>query len=741
MASKKPPSNKNDPGQTRSETTSAAQTIFNLPKQPQSPVTTENIASTINKAVQDAFAQKEKMDMAGLKKVQAGQKHTVKTPAIAVAAAKAEQPKPGTKKVSDDELMSALLKEKSIRAALRAVGLNETSMGSRNRAKKMLYNYSKKTMEEAPEKTPEQPKKKLKIPAAVDMPAQGRQKFKVRMKPTKVPEQKPEPATPTGAAINEIATKLPSSEPQQVPTKPKVKFKGTVPTNVIEPAKETPVSGSAIQVLNEKAKLEKINTFNEDSDGSRLKALEQELATQKAEKAAPVKTETPKISKDQARSEAADALKSLGFDRSEIKKLLAQLDHIVKTEDKILYALKLKGNPAAKIPRAEVPAAVEEAKAESSEQIVEPKKEPELRPSDSDIENAAAATDAAFKAAKNAVRTKTNSSKKQEKPTVTPMEPVDPNAPEQLTLFKNPPTQQTTTPVTPTPVAPKVTPKSAEDDEDQKRIEEEKRKREEQKAQEIRQKRLEKKLDDIAKSIGKKGIFDLISQGISNLLKGLIPKLLGPLLSNLPSLLGALGKASLVIGTGILAYEGATYLLKKMGYTGEGLGKLFSDQDAQAQKQNDVYNKYNTNAQVLARTNDQLKGTGYTSLGMGNFKDANGNTVKADDLPLAIKQKIKLAPTTVSDVKDAINKLDATAPPARSMEASNALNNVPPEDNTPAPAPIIVQQGNQTPIRVPVPVRNDGGAIVKVRNDEPSAGGLLASIFEHPRTYGGVYRM
>lgn len=551
---------------------------------------------------------------------------------------------------------------------------------------------------------------------------QATSKPKVRMKATvnDVPEEKIN--TPTGVSINELAERIQKQEEPVKTVKPKVKLKTPTPFNTV-PSEQRAVPMVSKTVASKSAVLEQpkaeqvSNPQNLNVEGL-VKRMAAEDQTAKVEKT--VKPMTADERK-QSRSDAAQALASMGFKKAEFQKLLDRVDHIDDTTEKIRYALKLQGDPHAKIPKAELPAAVEEARKEVKLPIkVEPAKSEEPKAP----------------------------------PVVKKDKPVahvpDPNAPEQLTLFKQTPTQTATAAPVPAPVpaVPAKTPMADPDAKaalDQAQAVADKAKEEEEKkekAQKERDKRIEKQLKEIQDKIGSKGIFDLIAEGISGLLKSLIPTLLRPLLGLLPSMLGVLGRAGLVIGVGVAAYEGAKFLLEKVGYTGETLGRFFSGQDAKYAAQEAKFNKYENSESIIGRLNDKLKGTGFTALGAGQYKDAQGHTVKAVDLPPDIQSKINLATTKAVAAPTAVaSKLEAQAPKAQSAMASEKIT-PPPQSEVPESPEVHVHQDNrQTNVLPQQRSSNDGGALIKVRNDEPTAAGLIASIFEHPVSYGGVYRM
>jgi hypothetical protein len=671
MADKKK-NNSDSPGQTTSETTAAAHVIFNDPEQPQRPVTVENINKTVSQAVGKAFAEKEKEDMKKLKV-------RIKNP----PAPPTTQNKPKPKiKIKPDQVPVTSVEE-------------------------------------------ETQKPKMKIKLKQNKPESSK-KMKIRMKPNAPGETEEKVNTPTGISINQLAEKLADNiSDKEKPSKPRIRIKPDAPYWTDTEKTDQNKSLAAVvskTVASKAAALEKkpetvepvANPHREDIQALQTKVEKLEESA-KVEKTSKPMTEEEK---KQSRSDAADALKALGFKKSEFQELLDKVDHIEGTTEKIRMVLKLKDNPAAKIPQAEVPAALEVAKKETKEPIVAP------------------------------VKTGT---KEPEAPKATEV-PKDPNAPEQLSLFKTPEVQATSpfAAVTVTPKPPTVpAPKNVQNSQsDQDKAEEDKKNAQELKdklAQAERDKQIQKKLDEIEKAIFSKGLLDNISSLISGTLKSLFGTLLGPLLkpliSALPSLVGALAKSALLIGVGVAAYEGASYLLKKAGYTGETLGSLFSNQDAEEQKRENAWNKYG-NRNAINSLNTKLQGTGYTAIGAGQYKDSKGNTVKKADLPPEVQRKLDANVAKVTNPAESVPaKLEAQAPKAASDTASQKLTDTPTAAPTQdAPVVHVHQDNRQITAPAPQPV-NDGGALIQVRNTEPSASGIIANLFDHPVTYGAVYRM
>src|ERR1700727_1030559 len=204
MAKKKGTTNGSD--KTRSEATAAAKPLFNDPKQPQSPVTTDNLKVTIDKAIQEAFAKQEKRELADLRQ------------GVRSDAPKAKKPR--IRLMNDDT-------DPQAKPRIRLIPEKQKIRG-RFKVSEVTHNPV--------EEQQKQPMSKvwLNIPPATTIPDLPRKtKPKVRFK---TPQEKP--VTPTGASINEIAEKLQTAEQQAPAAKPKIEFKGTVPHNLVpQPAK------------------------------------------------------------------------------------------------------------------------------------------------------------------------------------------------------------------------------------------------------------------------------------------------------------------------------------------------------------------------------------------------------------------------------------------------------------------------------------------------------------------------
>ena len=338
----KTPKTPSGPSQTRSDTTAAAQTLFNQPNQPKAPVTTDNLTNTVDAAVsaavQQEFAKKEKADMADLKKLSTAKKSGKKA-----ATPKAKPYKPGDKKVSDSDLLKALLKEDSVRAALRSVGLNETSLGSRNRARRMIREHSKEIKAEDAKK---KKAAKVKVPTADDVPDTPRKKPREKPKPVPGAKVPTKAKTPTGAAITQLAENLPKDKPK-TSSLPSAKAQDTTLADLNKKASITPktqvfdkapmpVSKEAVQVVEEKSKLEKIPSTPTDDATTVATRIE----PQRTEKSSAKPLTPQRIDRDKSYGDAFDALKMLGFMDKEIKQLLRQVAHIEKTEEKVILRLR-----------------------------------------------------------------------------------------------------------------------------------------------------------------------------------------------------------------------------------------------------------------------------------------------------------------------------------------------------------------------------------------------------------------
>lgn len=699
MARKKTGKSK-DTDQTRSETTAAAQTLFNNPEQPQSPVTTDNLAKTVDKAIQEAFAKREKRELSDLRQ---GTKS---------GAPKAKKPR--IRLMDDENDPQAKPRVRIIPEKQKIRGRFKTSTVPTNEV----------------EEKPKKPKVKLRIPAVTTLPDLPRRKPKVKLK-TK--DQQETPATPTGASINQIAEKLQVAE-QQSPTKPKVKFSGTVPTNVVPSAKPkvkftgtvpTSIAPDAVKPVGEKAAA----VLTQKAE--RVQAAQEEKSVEKV--AAPDTGPKPSYDKNVARKEAAEALKSLGFKKAEFDKLLDQVDHIEKTEDKILYVLKLKDNPAAKIPKKELPAAIEKAKAEKTE-VVRPKKIESSNP----ITPKAAA--------------------------------VDPNAPEQLTMFKDTPGAKVHPTATPTPRPSPVLPKpattdpqanSADKNADQAQAKQDKKDSDE-KAEKAAQKKREDDIESTLKKIEKKlqsnGIMDLIAMALSAL-AGKIFKLLG---KGLWKLVELAGKAAW--GAIKLAWKAVKSLfgsLKNWLKGGEKAGAKIGEKAvvkggekllAKEAEKIGVEEAAKVGGKALGKSLlkkipiiGAIAGLGFAAADLMSG-DVTGAALDAASGLVSIVPGIGTAASIAIDAYGAGRDLGIVGnkPGVKSDTAANKLAEAnedrDPDDEDDSP-PAVVHMDNRKTIVQSGGSNNDGGALIKVRNDEPSASGLIASIFDHPVSYGAVYRM
>lgn len=702
MADKK--GGKPDPAsQTRSETTAAAKTLFNNPEQPQSPVTTENLVKTIDKAVQEAFLKQEKKDLSTLKQ--------------GTKAAGAKAKKPRIRLMQEDD-PQAKPRVRIMPEAQKIRGRFKTSQVPTN------------VVDE--EQKPKKPKVRLKIPAVTTIPQDTpRKKPKVKYK-GRVPT---EPATSTGASINEIAEKLQFAEKQQAASKPKIKIKGTaVPFNrVAEPASApaaiAPVApAAAVKPVGEKAAA----VLTQKAE--RVHAAEEEKSVEKV--SAPEAGPKATVDKNMARKEAADALKSLGFKKAEFDKLLDQVDHIEKTEDKILYVLKLKDNPAAKIPKKEVPAAVEKAKEEKSEVIVPKKKEETAKP-------------------------------------IEPKPAVDPNAPEQLTMFHNTPGAKVHPTATPAPgPAPAAIPKPAATDPeannankagkdaDQEKAAQDKKDADE-KAEKLAQKKreddIEKTLNKIEKKLNSNGIMDLIAMALSAL-AGKIFKLLG---KGLWKLVALAGKAAW--GAIKLAWKAVKSLfgsLKNWLKGGEKAGAKLGEKAAEKGGEKLLAKEAEKiGAEEAAKVGGKalgksllkkipiigaIAGLGFAAADLLSG-DATGAAIDAASGIVSIVPGIGTAASIALDAYGAGRDLGIVGNKngLKSEKAADKLSadNADHDDDDDETPPVVQHIDNRKTIVQGGSGQSEGTALIKVRNDEPTASGLIASIFDHPVSYGGVYRM
>jgi hypothetical protein len=87
---------------------------------------------------------------------------------------------------------------------------------------------------------------------------------------------------------------------------------------------------------------------------------------------------------------------------------------------------------------------------------------------------------------------------------------------------------------------------------------------------------------------------------------------------------------------------------------------------------------------------------------------------------------------------DSTKEVPKSTTAAAALDKSDDPPDDPDADDAPVAAPVVVQQDNRKTV---IQGGNDGPPVIKVRNDEPSAGGLAAAMFDHPVAYGAVYRM
>jgi len=409
--------------------------------------------------------------------------------------------------------------------------------------------------------------------------------------------------------------------------------------------------------------------------------------------------------------DAASALKLLGYTKAEIDDMLRDVPADATTAEMIRAALKAKDSAkgrAEKLPVAAVPAAIESVKAELPH------------------------TDA------------------------TPAAPVV--SPE--TLHK-PEVAMAAPPKMAEPVAPVVqaavpapmptADNSAETDKAQQEAKETKALEDQvraEKAAAARDAEIEAKLDDIKSKLKGKGFNELIAAALGGLV-GMVWKLIAPALSAVTGpLLAGLAQVLAVVAVGVAAYEGAKWLLEKAGYKGEGLGKLFSSQDKDVAKA-DAAQKASMDASAIKR-NAALKGTGYHYEGHGSsyVKNDTGEVVKVQDLPPEVRAKLTPSATQVPASAQTENapKLGAVTVP-KSTTAATAISSAAAEaqtadsQKTSAAPPVVVKNDNRKTV-----VQKGGGGggaspIIKLRNDEPSIASMAAQLFDHPTSWGGVYRL
>jgi hypothetical protein len=555
-------------------------------------------------------------------------------------------------------------------------------------------------------------------------------KMKVRLKPKTL-------TTPAGISVNGMADQLNANQASAEPVQADHEARTENTAQMVNSTMGT-LPNRAVQVLKEK------NNLETTAAAQTAEPVPQHITAPKVEPTVTrVSNPETSLSKDKvldviskiakseanrtAKSEAATALEGLGFKKKEFQKLLDSVDHIEKTEDKILAVLKLKGNPnaviplpppAEKVPAAQVPAEVERVKEEQKAPApTVPKSVPDAK-------------------VDNHVDTMHRVAKKDDNPLGLHPMPTSNSGmtPEQSSYW------DARKPELPTPAA---KPDTSDADQEKAKKDEEKAEREKkEKERKERDKKIEKQLDEITKALGSKGIFDLISMAISGIVKSLLGAMIGPILSALPTILTMLGPIAAIAATGAIAYEGTKLLLSHFGYDGSTIGGFLANQDGAAAKSNAQYQK--SMSAFSTTLNKKLDGTGYTF----NDKDKayyKGNTKVggADALPPDIRSKVSTATATAKTTQAQNVTAAAAAPPVpKSSVASAKISDAPPKTQTSDATPIIHQDNRKTIVQAPNKSSgSEGSTFIKVRNDEPSVSTLVSSIFDHPVSYGAVYRM
>jgi hypothetical protein len=402
------------------------------------------------------------------------------------------------------------------------------------------------------------------------------------------------------------------------------------------------------------------------------------------------------------------ALKNLypDFHKGDIKELLARVRHLDTAKEKVSAILKANGK-AEKIPRPAVAAAVAHL-------------EPQA---------------------------------------VTPGEKAAPLAPQAVTPGEN------AAPLAPQPSAApasKLMANDAKDDEDQQEAEKVKEleaQERERKAQEAREEKIQKELDDIKKLIGHTGLADLITQALVAL---------GG------ALMGVIGKGlwKLVKGAGKLLLKGAKLAWDGLKWVGKSIKDLLmgpaktlekegAKEAAEVGEKSLVKEGEKIGAEEAAKVGSKslgkfflkkipvigaLAGLGFAAMDLmdGDVKGA------ALDAASGIVSTIPGLGTAASVAIDAAHAgLDiagvtgAPQPPksndaAARLAASADETDTKDDDDKP---PVVVKQDNRKTTIVQGGGGGETSPVIKVRNDEPTAAGLTAGLFDHPAGYAMVYRM
>ena len=212
---------------------------------------------------------------------------------------------------------------------------------------------------------------------------------------------------------------------------------------------------------------------------------------------------------------------------------------------------------------------------------------------------------------------------------------------------------------------------------------------------------------------------DEIKNKVGNGLMGLFDKFILPILPFLSTILAPVLAAAAV---GALIYKGTQWLLKKMGYTGETLGKFFSPQDEQVE----ALNAKHAPDEGKVMVQNKIQGTGFTALGAGKYKDQKGNVLNKAQLPPDVKAKLdtnkigadQLRPNDKGSVSGKIQRVNQ-----ENAELKSADKDSPPI--------VINNNTTQASPPAPAPQNQPNTMVVNVRNTEPSQGSYIGSIFNH----------
>ena len=743
----KTPKKPTKPNQTKSATTSAAQTIFNAPDQPVQPITTDNLANTISTAVNTAFAEKEKKEMSDLKKVQS------KKPATNNGLP------PGTKKVSDKELIDALIREPSIRKALSSVGLNESSRGTVKRAKKLLYDYAAQMLEEKTS-APKETEKKL-----------------IPNKDTKKPKRKSivkdeNGKTPTGKAINQIAELIAEKEekttiPYGFQKKNPISYNYPIMGKTLESSSDknklivatppiTPLGLQAAKVLEDKSE--------------RVKKSEEPLALPaptpimsekvKVEKSGEYEKD-PKFDRVKNKQDVIEALTSLGFKKKEFNDLLLKVEHVENTTEQIRLLLKLldKSNrKEVKIPKKEMPKAIQEAKESAGDRIASPSESPK-EPAKPKLEKVSSDPDEVFKDKLDALLY--SDSRKTKFETVSTPKSKATNA--QPDKMQTEPKAKTVGDMTQEELLAMITQVRSESDqkkaeEDRAREAEEKRKR----LEEEREKKVLRTLDEIKKKLANNGLTDLIALAIGalagklaevmakigysiykfaieSLKKGV--KIIWDAAKNLFSSIKNLFKDSEKDGAKAAEKVGEQVTEKDFAKEGE---KVAAEEAAKTGGKDAVKLGAKDGGKFLLKKIPiigAIAGLGFAAYDLIEEGDAKGAALDAASGLLSTIPFFGTAASVAVDAYSAGRDLGLVGDKAGDIAKSKKDDSDHLQDMIDA---MIESQGAPRPppvVQAPTSTKEDPSVLIKVRNDEPSSSGLISSMFDHPVSYGGVFRM